>query len=1088
MLFSSALIVSAAVALSPAADAASIASSGGAGAPGVRLPSTNTELAPRIPKSGKQFDGFSSTDYFGVSRDFTNPANPDIAVGPDDILIVAGNRRIARVPNPNSFDNQLNLPFNPANRPDVNFAALKAGSQTSEIDLDTWIGQDLLDDMCPGQFNPRTCLIQNPVVRYDQMQGRFLVAGSVIDTGVRGNDIVVSQPRRATWFLLVSRFATFNNPAPGAGQSNTLVFTPPIQSATGGVEGSNWFIYFGNDSNGFLDLNRYSTHPAANPVTAPGAYSADFEVSDCNVATVPAAAIPMGTPPVAGPVCLFPTDVRIGLDNDSVILVSPVVDVNRTLANSNTVLGTTGPFAGNRVRVLSKRNGVYAFAALTNGDTIAPPAFVAPAVGILPPPAPVATQWDLFRDTDTTYPAPSRRYTIGLEFVGNGAADNVPDVHYYVEPVHLRGRTLASYSNYPFAGQTVLIGSRGPSLGDSFTLYVQQIGYRSDYVPLLTGTAAQTSLVPDFVGAPLSVPQNLACSTTPCAAAPPAPQTDFNLYVGDARPQKAIFREGHLYDARVGVDQPFGNNLSSGGQIRSTVFYDVIQTRPGAPIPTFARANFTLVSIVVAANVATVTTNIPHGLASNRLVTVSGATVDTDLNGTYSITVTSPTTFTFPTTSVSAATYNETTLVIVAQPFIPAGNQGPATTFVPSNVLYSKWQNGHFYSPMFDVPANVLQSGAVSPINLLPYFDKLFVGTTSPRFGAPSPSVEGNVWPSLFDVRQGQDRFEQYVAFRNPHTGQYADPNFVQNNGGLPPHLTNVMTIRGGAATDPNFGGLWVYGAFAGFRLAGNIGEWGTNAAYYDMSFQSPDPYGTGTIAYADVPANHVFFTYIQTAKNLGLDQFLNNPPATQSAPHGGNNTPPDFGPDMTVKRREMAGFIINAQMDPAAIDHYLANTAGGLNTSSFADVPVDGTAQQKAIEVMFRRGYTRGCGLTNDGTLKFCPDDDTTRGQMAVFVIRAKMSNVFPTLFSGCPVPSSGVPTCSTGGDNFGLFLQTTPYFPGDTPATHPFFTYIQKLRELRITNGLTPTTYGTSVDFTNETKLTRGQMATFIVRAFFF
>jgi hypothetical protein len=49
--------------------------------------------------------------------------------------------------------------------------------------------------------------------------------------------------------------------------------------------------------------------------------------------------------------------------------------------------------------------------------------------------------------------------------------------------------------------------------------------------------------------------------------------------------------------------------------------------------------------------------------------------------------------------------------------------------------------------------------------------------------------------------------------------------------------------------------------------------------------------------------------------------------------------------------------------------------------------------------------------------------------------------------------------------------------------------------MRELRITNGLTPTTYGTSVDFSTDndpanlsTKLTRGQMATFIVRAFFF
>jgi hypothetical protein len=1067
---------------------------------GLRAPSTPQALGARIPKSGKQFDGFASTDYFGISRDFTNPANPDIAVGPDDILIVAGNRRIARIPNPNSFDNQVNFPFDPTKRGGDNYAALKASTAVQEVDLDTWLGQTNLNLMCPGQFNPGTCLISHPVVRYDQLQGRFLVAFSVIDTGVRGNDIIVTQPRRATWVLIVSKFATFS---PNTLPSNTTqVFTTPIQPATGGIATANWTVYFGGTTNsgGMLDINRYSTHPAADPIGAPGAFSANFPVSDCTVATVPAAPIDPAAAPVPGPVCYFPTEVRLGIDNDSIILVSPVVDVNQTLIGSNTKLGTTGPFAGNRVRVLSKRSGVYSGSTLTNGNTITPPAFVAPAIGT-PPPPPVATQWDIFRDVDTQYAAPSRRYTLGLEFT---TASTIPDVHYYLEPVHLRGRALASYSNYPFAGQTVLIGSRGPALAAAFTLYLQQIGYRSDYVPILTGAAAQQILVPDAVQAPRPVRQNTTCSTTPCNATPPTPQTSFDLYVGDARPQKAIFREGHVYDARVGQDQPFGNNLASGGAVLSTVFYDVVQMRQ--PIPSFSFTNGNLVSIVDAGNTSTVTTTVPHGLVVGSIVTISGATVDTDLNKQYAvIAVPTPVTFQVTTANVTDATYTEPTLTVSVASFIPAVLMGPAAPVTPSNVLYTKWQNGHFYAPMFDVPANVLQSGPVSPINLLPYFDKLFVGTTSPRFGAPSVSTEGNVWPSLFDVRQGQDRFEQYIAFQNPHTGQHADPNNPQLQ------LTNVMTIRGGAATDPNFGGLWVYGTFGTFRLAGNVGEWGTNAAYYEMSFPATDPYNTGSIYFADVPATHDFFRYIQSARNIGLDQFLTPPPPAQSAIHGSDSTLPNFLPDQKVTRKEMAAFIINSQMDPAAIDHFLSNTAPGggpcpatmganvcLTTSSFADVPAGGgngvsAAQQKAIEVMYRRGYTRGCGLTNDGTFAFCPNDLTTRAQMAVFVVRAKFGNVFPTVFSGCSV--SAIPGCSGAGDNFGLFLPTTPYFPGDTPTTHPFFIYIQKLRELRITNGLTTTTYGTCADFScdndpnnSATKLTRGQMATFIVRAFFF
>lgn len=76
----------------------------------------------------------------------------------------------------------------------------------------------------------------------------------------------------------------------------------------------------------------------------------------------------------------------------------------------------------------------------------------------------------------------------------------------------------------------------------------------------------------------------------------------------------------------------------------------------------------TLTSIGVSTNTATATTAAAHGMPVGKdgwLVTVSGATVDTDLNGTYIVASTpSTTTFTFTTVGVSDATYTESGLEI----------------------------------------------------------------------------------------------------------------------------------------------------------------------------------------------------------------------------------------------------------------------------------------------------------------------------------------------------------------------------------------------------------------------------------------
>ncbi len=94
-----------------------------------------------------------------------------------------------------------------------------------------------------------------------------------------------------------------------------------------------------------------------------------------------------------------------------------------------------------------------------------------------------------------------------------------------------------------------------------------------------------------------------------------------------------------------------------------------------------AIADGTLTSISVNGTTATAATSSPHGLSSGARVTVSGAILtvsgtpslsgpfgqDFALNGNYpSITVTTPTTFTFPVTNVPAGTYNNQALFIAS--------------------------------------------------------------------------------------------------------------------------------------------------------------------------------------------------------------------------------------------------------------------------------------------------------------------------------------------------------------------------------------------------------------------------------------
>jgi uncharacterized repeat protein (TIGR01451 family) len=115
--------------------------------------------------------------------------------------------------------------------------------------------------------------------------------------------------------------------------------------------------------------------------------------------------------------------------------------------------------------------------------------------------------------------------------------------------------------------------------------------------------------------------------------------------------------------------------------------------------------------------------------------------------------------------------------------------------------------------------------------------------------------------------------------------------------------------------------------------------------------------------------------------------------------------------------------------------------------TVLFTDVaPTD--FYYSATVAMAQKSITAGCG--NNG---FCPNDNVTRDEMAIFIVRAIYGN-----------------------DNF--TYTSAPYFTDVTPTTFGF-KWIQKLKDLGITSGCTATTY-CPLDV-----VARDQMAIFIIRA---
>jgi len=174
---------------------------------------------------------------------------------------------------------------------------------------------------------------------------------------------------------------------------------------------------------------------------------------------------------------------------------------------------------------------------------------------------------------------------------------------------------------------------------------------------------------------------------------------------------------------------------------------------------------------------------------------------------------------------------------------------------------------------------------------------------------------------------------------------------------------------------------------------------------------------------FSDVPQSHSFYSFIGQLSARGIT----------SGCGGGN-----YCPDNPVTRGQMAVFIIKAlgEFNPTPPP-----------SPRFGDVPTTDSFYP-FIEALAARRITSGCGGGN-----YCPDNPVTRGQMAVFIIKA-----------------------------LGEFNPPSPPTPrfGDVPTTHPFYPFIEKMAALGITAGCGGGNY------CPDNPVTRGQMAVFLVKAF--
>ncbi|HEY3475856.1 MAG TPA: S-layer homology domain-containing protein, partial [Anaerolineales bacterium] len=182
---------------------------------------------------------------------------------------------------------------------------------------------------------------------------------------------------------------------------------------------------------------------------------------------------------------------------------------------------------------------------------------------------------------------------------------------------------------------------------------------------------------------------------------------------------------------------------------------------------------------------------------------------------------------------------------------------------------------------------------------------------------------------------------------------------------------------------------------------------------------------------FADVPVSEGAWKSIEAIYSAGITG-------------GCSSSPLIYCPSTQVTRAQMAVFLERGIHGSS----YSPPAAG--NSTGFADIAPDYWAAAW-IKQLVAEGITSGCGANS-----YCPEAPVTRGQMAVFLLRAKY---------GASYTPPGVGT-------------TTGF--SDVPANHWAAAWIKQLAAEGITSGCGAGSY------CPETPITRAQLAVFMAKIF--
>jgi PKD repeat protein len=171
-----------------------------------------------------------------------------------------------------------------------------------------------------------------------------------------------------------------------------------------------------------------------------------------------------------------------------------------------------------------------------------------------------------------------------------------------------------------------------------------------------------------------------------------------------------------------------------------------------------------------------------------------------------------------------------------------------------------------------------------------------------------------------------------------------------------------------------------------------------------------------GSTVSSNLPLDVVRMTFADVPPSLGVWQFVETI-FDRGVTSGCGGLPVRYCPDGSVTREQMSVFLLRAKEGPA----YLPPPC---LTQVFADVPCTNPFAAWINELAARE-VTGGCGNGN-----YCPTAKTSRGQMAVFLLRAKEG------------PAYTPPACTVA-----MFA--------DMPCSDPFAPWVNEIAARGISSG---------------------------------